>query len=43
VTPPAESQRSDDVRELMAMGVHAAFRMALYTGGLNLKEFSALS
>jgi len=33
----------DDVRALLAMGVHAAVGMAIYTGRLNLDELAALS
>jgi phosphoribosylformimino-5-aminoimidazole carboxamide ribonucleotide (ProFAR) isomerase len=33
----------DEVRELQAMGVHAALGMAIYTGRLDLKELSTLN
>jgi phosphoribosylformimino-5-aminoimidazole carboxamide ribotide isomerase len=33
----------DDVRQLAAMGVHAALGMAIYTGRLNLAELAALN
>jgi phosphoribosylformimino-5-aminoimidazole carboxamide ribotide isomerase len=33
----------DDVRELMAMGVHAALGMAVYTGRLSLAELAELN
>jgi phosphoribosylformimino-5-aminoimidazole carboxamide ribonucleotide (ProFAR) isomerase len=32
----------DDVRQLLAMNVHAALGMAIYTGRLNLAELAAL-
>jgi phosphoribosylformimino-5-aminoimidazole carboxamide ribotide isomerase/phosphoribosyl-ATP pyrophosphohydrolase/phosphoribosyl-AMP cyclohydrolase len=33
----------DDVRALLAMNVHAALGMAIYTGRLSLEELRALS
>ncbi len=33
----------DEVRELSAMGVHAALGMAIYTGRLDLAELAALT
>jgi phosphoribosylformimino-5-aminoimidazole carboxamide ribonucleotide (ProFAR) isomerase len=32
----------DEVRALLAMGVHAALGMAIYTGRLSLKELAKL-
>jgi phosphoribosylformimino-5-aminoimidazole carboxamide ribonucleotide (ProFAR) isomerase len=33
----------DEVRELTAMGVHAAVGMAVYTGRLSLQDLAAIS
>jgi phosphoribosylformimino-5-aminoimidazole carboxamide ribonucleotide (ProFAR) isomerase len=33
----------DEIRELQAMGIHAALGMAIYTGRLNLDELARLN